>query len=1202
MSFAHLHCHSEFSLLDGANRLDDLIARARDFEQPALAITDHGNLFAAWEFQEKAKRAGLKPIIGMEAYVAPGDRRVRSRVSASAKPYYHLVVLARDNVGYRNLVKLSSLGYTEGFYTRPRIDRELLEQYGEGLIISSACMAGEIAQHLLSGDTAGATAVATWYAERFPGRYYLEVQAHESSGQAQLNERIFSLAQGLGLPVVATNDSHFLTPGAHDSHDVLLCIGLGKDRADPDRMRYDRGLYFKTAPEIAAFFPERPDVLENTLKIADECQIELSKKFCVPSFPLPDDVATENELLVRLANEGARERYGDPLPSAVHDRLDYELGVITKTGYAGYFLIVADFIKAARERGIPVGPGRGSSAGSLVAYSLRIVDIDPLVYDLLFERFLNPERVSMPDIDVDFCFERRGEVIDYVREKYGKSAVGQIVTFGTLKSRAAIKDVGRVLGFTPAETDALAKLIPNQPNYSLTVKEAVAQVPDVKRLYRDDERYRQLLDYAIALEGLSRHTGVHAAGVVIAPGPLDEYVPICTQATKGAGVGSASGGGEEEIVVVTQYDMNALEKAGMLKIDFLGLTTLTVIHDTLAAIASRGRDVPDFTSLAYDDDATYHMLRTGRTVGVFQFESPLATDLLRGMRADRFDDLVVSNALMRPGPLDAGMHKVYMRRKRGEEPVVYPLPELQPILEPTFGVITYQEQVMRVAQVLAGISLGEADVLRKAVGKKDAELIKQELDKFIQKAVARGYNARTIEDIAAQLETFGRYGFPKAHSVAYSVIAYQTAYLKCHYPAEFMAAMLSSSIGNTDNVVKYINEGRELDLEILPPDVNESGYKFTVVADKRVRFGLGAIRNVGRAAIDSILAARSERPFTSLFDVCERVDLRLCNKRVFEALIHSGALDALGGHRAQYAAALDTALHEASLKQAERESGQGSLFGDSSREAAGSDAAPAVTGLPNVPPYSEPERLAREKEILGFYTSGHPLQPFSAECALFATHTVAQLGTWNEGTISLGVVVTAIKRQISKSTGAEFARLTVEDFSGSSEVLLFADRWAALADKVRTDVPVLLTGGYSRRDRGMDNATFIVESIQRFEELRLDGKVKVAIELGAGSGVDGVGAAGRVATSNAAAVSASHATLMRDIRQVIDAHPGSAAIEVRWSDAAEGSTDYAPVRFRSRSLSMAATPAALHELRALLGDKQVKLERSNGGSSNGGGR
>jgi DNA polymerase-3 subunit alpha len=1207
MSFAHLHCHSEFSLLDGANRLDDLIARAKAFEQPALAITDHGNLFGAWEFQEKAKRAGLKPIIGMEAYVAPGDRRERSRATPSAKPYYHLVLLARDNIGYRNLVKLSSLGYTEGFYTRPRIDRELLERYSEGLIVTSACMAGEIAQHLLSGSEAGAEAVANWYAERFPGRYYLEVQAHASEGQARLNDRVFALAERTNLPVVATNDSHFLTPDAHDAHDILLCIGLGKDRSDPDRMRYDRGLYFKSAPEIAQFFPTRPDVLENTVRIADECHIELSRQFCVPSFPLPPDVASENELLVRRAKEGVRERYGDPLPPAVRDRLDYELGVITKTGYAGYLLIVADFINAARERGIPVGPGRGSSAGSLVCYSLKITDIDPLTYDLLFERFLNPERVSMPDIDVDFCFERRGEVIEYVREKYGKSAVGQIVTFGTMKSRAAIKDVGRVLGFTPAETDALAKLIPNQPNYSLTVKEAVAQIGDVKRLYQGDERYRQLLDYAIALEGLSRHTGVHAAGVVIAPGPLDEYVPICTQSTKGAGSGGSGGSNEEEIVVVTQYDMTALEKAGMLKIDFLGLTTLTVIHDTLAAIAARGHEVPDLTRIAYDDDPTYHMLRTGRTVAVFQFESPLATDLLRGMRADRFDDLVASNALMRPGPLDAGMHKVYMRRKRGEEPVVYALPELKPILDTTFGVITYQEQVMRVAQVLAGISLGEADVLRKAVGKKDAELIKQELTKFIEKSVARGYDRRVIEEIAAQLETFGRYGFPKAHSVAYSVISYHTAYLKCHHPAEFMAAMLSSSIGNTDNVVKYINEGRELGLDILPPDVNESGYKFTVVGDKRVRFGLGAIRNVGRAAIDSILSARAEKPFTSLFDLCERVDLRLCNKRVFEALIHSGAIDALGGHRAQYAAALDTALHEASLKQDERISGQGSLFGELTRGSEGDDVQ-SVLALPNVQPYSEPERLSREKEILGFYTSGHPLEPFSAECALFATHTVSELGTWSEGQMKLGVVITGIKRQVSKSSGAEFARLTVEDFSGSSEVLIFADRWSVMADRVRTDVPVLLSGGYSRRDRGQENATFIVESIQRFEELRLDGHVKVAIELGgvrSSAGAGGGGGSGHgVGSSDATPTATVHQTLMRDIRQVIDAHPGSASIEVRWTDAGNGDRDALPVRFRSRSLSIAASPAALHDLRALLGHDQVKLERSNGGAvpTNGGAR
>ncbi len=677
MSFVHLHCHSEYSLLDGANRIDDLIQRAVEFEQPALAITDHGNLHAAWEFQEKARKQGIKPIIGMEAYVAPGDRRTRGRATPNDRSYYHLVLLARDLTGYRNLVKLSSLAYTEGFYGKPRVDRELLAKYNEGLVVSSACMAGEVATHLLEDRFDEAKATAEWYADVFKDRYYLEVQAHEAGEQKKLNAEVFRLAKSLGLPVVATNDSHFLREEDHAAHDVLLCIGLKKDRLDENRMRYDRGLYFKSAPEIRQHFGGRADVLENTLRIADEADIAFEKKYYLPSFPLPSGVASENDLLVRLSTEGAKERYasnGGALPANVRERLDYELGVITATGYAGYFLIVADFIKAARDRGIPVGPGRGSAAGSLVAYALRITDVCPLKFDLLFERFLNPERVSMPDIDVDFCEERRGEVLEYVREKYGRDCVGQIITFGTLKSRAAIKDVGRVLGFSPAETDAIAKLVPNQPNLSYTVGEAIEKVPEVRRFYELDDRHHQLLDFAIALEGLSRHAGVHAAGVVIAPGPLDDYVPICTQDSKGAG----SDG--EERVVVTQYDMNALEKAGMLKMDFLGLTTLTVLHDTLEMIRARGREVPDLATLPLDDEATYRALRAGRTAGVFQFESPLATDMVRSMRADRFDDLVASNALMRPGPLDAGMHRVYCHGwKRGEEAVSYALPELEEI-------------------------------------------------------------------------------------------------------------------------------------------------------------------------------------------------------------------------------------------------------------------------------------------------------------------------------------------------------------------------------------------------------------------------------------------------------------------------------------------------------------------------------------------
>ena len=1157
MSFVHLHCHSEYSLLDGANRIDDLIERALEFEQPALAITDHGNLHAAWEFQEKARKAGIRPIIGMEAYVATGDRRSRER-EGNRKPYYHLVLLAKNETGYRNLMKLSSLSYVEGFYSRPRVDRELLARYREGIVVSSACMAGEVASNLLIDNWAAAREAASWYANTFPD-YYLEVQAHHSDGQAELNRRIFVLADELGLPVVATNDAHFLRVEDHAAHDVLLCIGLGKDYQSTDRMHYDEGLYFKSGPEIASFFPDRPDVMQNTLRIGEESTIALSKKYQVPAFPLPPGATSENDLLVQLAEAGAHARYGEKLSEEVSARLKYELDVITNTGYAGYFLIVQDFINAAREKGIPVGPGRGSAAGSIVAYALRITDVCPIRFDLLFERFLNPERVSMPDIDVDFDDERRGEVIEYVREKYGRDSVGQIITFGTLKSRAAVKDVGRTLGFTPAETDALAKLIPNMPNYSLTVRDAIDKVPEVRKLYQEEGRYRELLDFAIRLEGLSRHAGVHAAGVVIAPGPLDEYVPVCTMASKGAG-------GRDDSIVVTQYDMNALEKVGMLKMDFLGLTTLTIIKDTLASIRARTGTAPDLDTLPLEDEATFRMLRAGRTAGVFQFESGLATDMLKSMRADRFDDLVASNALMRPGPLDAGMHKVYIRRKRGEEPVSYQLPELEEILSATYGVITYQEQLMRIVQKLAGISLAEADVLRKAVGKKDSDLVRSELEKFVTKAVERSYDPGIIEDIAAQIATFGRYGFNKSHAVAYSILSFQTAWLKTHYPADFIAALLSSQIGDTDSVVKYINESRELDIELLPPDVNESGYKFTVVGDNRIRFGLGGIRNVGRSAIDSILAARATNPFTSLFDLAERTDLRVCNKRVFEALIQAGALDALGGHRAQYMTALDAALREASLHQEEIASGQVSLFG--SPQLNGDTKHQSQQTLPNVAPWTESIRLAREKEILGFYTSGHPLEPYATECELFATHKVAELGKWTAEPMTLAVVVTAVKKQISKRTGAEFARLTIEDFSGSSEVLVFPEKWSALSDQVKTDVPVLLRGGYARRDQDADNPSFVAESVTKLAELRANGQVMISINLTRNSPVT--------------------PGLMRDVRSVVEAYPGTVPVEIEYSDG-----NGLRATLRSRTLTLAVNNTALGELRSLLGNDAVRLQRGS---------
>jgi DNA polymerase III subunit alpha len=1183
MPFVHLHTHSEFSLLDGANRLGDLITRARDLDMPALALTDHGTMYGAWQFRQQAEKAGIKPILGMEAYVAPGDRRDRS-AGRGERAYYHLVLLARDLEGYRNLVKLSSIGFLEGFYHRPRLDREVLARHSGGLIVSSACLAGEVARHLLEGRRAEARAAASWYAEVFRDRYYLEVQAHDTEGQAELNERVFSLADELGLPVVATNDTHFLRPEDHDAHDVLLCIGLGKDRQDPNRMRYDEGLYFKSADEIAARFPGRPDVLENTLAIADQVALELPRQYHVPNFPLPPEFPDEAALLRHMAQAGVVAKYGAPVPAEIRDRLEYELGVITSPSadYSGYFLITADFINWAKENGIPVGPGRGSAAGSLVAYVLGITDVDPLRFDLLFERFLNPDRVSMPDIDIDFCYERRGRVIEYVREKYGRDSVGQIITFGTMKSRAVIRDVGRVLGFEPAETDRLAKLIPNAPGSAMTVAEAADRIGELRDLIRSDDRVRRLVDYARVLEGLARHASVHAAGVVIAPGPLQDYIPVCTQSG-----GRGAGANGDEDTIVTQWDMIALEQAGMLKMDFLGLKTLTVIHDAVDAVRQRhgalrdpatGEEYDRIEAVPLEDPDVYEMLSHGGTSGVFQFESSLATDKLRAMRCDRFEDLVATNALIRPGPLDSGMTDVFIRRKLGREPVSYPLPQLAEVLEPTYGVITYQEQVMRIAQVLAGFTLAEADVMRKAVGKKDAELIGRQLDKFVRQAVDRGVPQRNAREIAEQIETFGRYGFNRSHSVAYALLSYQTAWLKRHYPAEFMAALLSSVVDKTDDVVKYIAECRELarhipgrskGLQVLPPDVNESGWKFTPVSDTAIRFGLGACRGVGEGAVRSILRAREGGPFESLFDLADRVDLRAAGKRTMEALIAAGACDTFG-HRAQLMAGLEGAVGEAQLRQAERESGQGSLFD------LGTTAAPArdAPRLPDVPKWPEADRLAREKEVLGFFISGHPLEKFGDELALFADVHTANLAEHRDRKVELACVVTAVARQISKRNGQEWGRVTVEDFRGTATVLAFGESWEKHRDVLAQDAAVLVRGQVSGRDRDEDDPPVFLDEAIPLSLVRDAGSVGLEVRLSRGESAD------RIAAATAA----------------LRGSPGEAPLYVLVEPNGSRAEDRPPglTRFRSRTLRIAPTPGLLHELKELFGADRVRLVRAQG--------
>ncbi|MEJ2206259.1 MAG: DNA polymerase III subunit alpha, partial [Gemmatimonadota bacterium] len=1098
MSFVHLHTHSEYSLLDGANRISDLVRRAREFEMPALALTDHGCMFGAWSFYNAATREGVKPIVGMEAYVAPGHRRERSRSGQGERAYYHLVLLARDLQGYRNLVKLSSIGYTEGFYHRPRVDREVLARYHEGIIVTSACMAGEVARHLQADDWEGAREAAEWHANLFDDRYYLEVQAHDTPGQAQLNAKVFKLADELGLPVVATNDAHFLQREDHEAHDVLLCIGLGKDRSDPSRMRYDEGLYFKSAPEIAERFPAHGEVLENTLRVADEVNLVFEKTYHLPAFPLPPDHPDENAYLEHLALQGARERYGDPLPPAVQERFDYEVGVIKGTGYAGYFLITQDFIRWARDHDIPVGPGRGSAAGSLVAYALGITNLDPLTHDLLFERFLNPERISMPDIDIDFCFERRDEVIGYTRDKYGRDAVGQIITFGTMKSRAVIRDVGRTLGFEPGETDRIAKLIPNAPGQAFTVEEAVKNLKEVGDLYNLDERHRQLFDYSMTLEGLSRHASVHAAGVVIAPGPLDEYVPVSIQTGKNGSNGNGDG---DDGMVVTQYDMNCLEEAGMLKMDFLGLRTLTVIHDAVEMVRARhGKLLNPETGEAYasiddvplDDPAVYRMLARGGTSGVFQFESSLANDKLRAMKCDRFDDLVAGNALIRPGPLDSGMADVYIDRKLGRKPVTYPHPDLEATLKPTYGVIVYQEQVMRIANILAGFTLGEADVLRKAVGKKIASLIRTELGRFVERCAERGVDRTVAEDLAEQIETFGRYGFNKSHSAAYSLISYHTAWLKAHHPAEFMAALLSSVVDNTDSVVKYFGECRDLPrylprqaepVVVLPPDVNESGWKFTVTEANQIRFGLGAVKGVGAGAVKSVLRAREAGgPFPSLFDFLERIDIRALNKRACEALIAAGALDAFG-LRSQLLAGLDTAYAEVQARHAEAEVGQASLFGDAS-------ALPrSDPPLPNVPDWSEPERLAREKEALGFFISGHPLDRYREVVRAFEPVSTDSLGDYPGQPVELACVVTSVARQISRKDNSEWGKITVEDFQGTATVLAFREVWQTYKEVLVQDAVVLLAGKVSSRERDEEDPPLFLDSARPLDELTDSGEL-----------------------------------------------------------------------------------------------------------------
>jgi len=1046
--FVHLHNHSEYSLLDGASRIDRMIDRALELRMPALALTDHGNMFGVIEFYASAMEKGLKPIIGLEAYVDPRSHTERPQ----GKPWdtHHLLLLAKNAEGYANLMRLSTISYLEGLYYRPRIDKELLRRHHEGLIATTACLRGEPAQHIIAGDFGAAREAAIGLAEIFgDGNFYLEVQNHGLPEEEAVRRGYARLSEELGIPLVAANDCHYLTREAAQAHDVLLCIQTSKEIDDPDRLRMSNDeFYLKTPDEMRALFSDLPGAYENTVAIAEQCNLSLEfGRVHMPRFPLPAGYSDPSDYLAALAAEGLARRRS-PVTPELENRMRDELAIIRQMGFSGYFLIVQDFIEEAKRRGIPVGPGRGSAAASVVSYALGITEIDPIRFGLVFERFLNPARRSMPDFDIDFCYERRNEVIEYVTQKYGRESVAQVITFGTMQARAVVRDVGRVLKFPYAEVDRLAKMIPRELN--ITLDDALARVPELRELRDSDERYARLIEYARTLEGLVRHASVHAAGVIIAPGRIDAWAPLYKS-------------GNEEIT--TQYHMKSLARIGLLKFDFLGLRTLTVIRDALAMIKeNRGIDIaPD--AIPLDDPETYELLSSGNTVGVFQLESSGMRDLVRKMRPERIEDVIAVNALFRPGPLGSGMVEDYVKRKHGKQKVRYLHPKLEPILGETYGVIAYQEQVMKVASELAGFAMSQADLLLNAMRKKVVEQMDLQREDFVRGCVENGIPKSTAVAVFEQMAHFAGYGFNKAHSACYAVLAVRTAYLKARYPAEFMAATLTSEMDNSDRIVILINECRRMGIRVLAPDVNEGHVEFRATQRGDVQFGLGAVKNVGRAAINSITSSRREHgSFDDMFDLVSRVDLRIVNRRVLESLVSAGALDSLHGHRASQMAAVPAALEFGQRAQRERDSGQTSLL-QALEEIPGSPARPRR--LPDAAPWTDSEVLAREKEVLGFYMTGHPLARYERELREFATASIGELAEMEDGEpVRIGGVVTHVK-QMTDRKGERMAFVTLEDFTGRAEVIVFSKCYAKRQDELRRDAAVIVEGKVSTREEAV---------------------------------------------------------------------------------------------------------------------------------------
>ena len=1087
--FVHLHNHTDYSLLDGACHISKMMKLAEKHEWPAIAITDHGNLFGAVDFHNAAKAKGIKPIIGCEVYVAKGNHKEKSEQGG----YNHLLLLCKNQTGYQNLMKLVSTGYLEGFYYKPRVDKELLAQHSEGLICTSACLAGDIAKAICENDNYDeARRLAYEYADIFgKDNFFLEIQDHGLDLDKKLIPGLQRLSQETGIPLVATNDAHYLTKEDAPAHEALLCVQTGKTLTDPNRMRFETTeFYLKTRDELLDILGGTEAPLNRTWEIAERCNLDIkpvTNPF--PEFETPQghtidtyfEYAARQGLQKRMARLELRRDRGElrcPIEQ-YYERLDHEIKTIQQMKFPGYFLIVWDFIRYAKSKKIPVGPGRGSAAGSLVAWALEITDIDPLQYSLLFERFLNPERISMPDIDIDFCVNGRGQVIQYVTEKYGREQVAQIITFNTMATKAAIKDVGRVMDMPFGDVDRLTKMVP--PVLNIKLKDAIEQEPKMREAMKADPMVRKLIETAKRLEGVARNPSVHAAGVVIAPEPLRNLVPLYKT-------------NKDEIV--TQYSMKGLDYLGLLKMDFLGLTTLTLIDNALGWIKKEKGVELELQDLPIDDKKTFEQLAKGLTAGIFQFESSGMRDILVRYVPERLEDLCALNALYRPGPIQGGMVTDFIERKHGRNKVTYYFPQLEPLLSETYGVILYQEQVMQIANVIAGYSLGEADVLRRAMGKKKADLMAQHEEKFLKGAHERGFDPKKAKKLFDLMAQFAAYGFNKSHSAAYGFVAYCTAYLKAHYPVYFMAALLSSESGNTEKVVRYINECKDMGIEVLAPDVNSSYFDFTPDGESAIRFGLGAIKNVGRGAVEAVIAARERlgRGFESLFELCEELDFQSVNKRMLESSIKAGALDSLGGHRAQLMAGLDSAIETGQKAARDRAVGQGGLFAMMPAD----DETPQAR-LPNVPETPERDKLAGEKEMLGFYVTGHPLKAYQDKVDELAQADSASLGEWEHGApVAVCGILGSINRRRNKD-GRPWASAILEDLKGSIELLVFANQYEQIGAELQDDLPVLLRGK-ARIEEGSP-PKMSVEEVVALDNAAIKVPAQVAITIRLGNGI-----------------------------------------------------------------------------------------------------